>query len=93
MSRREKRSVASLGSIFLLRMFGLFLLLPVLAVYTEELPGSTPFYVGLSLGIYGLTQALLQIPYGMASDRFGRKQVITFGLLVFMAGSVISGGG
>ena len=90
MSRRERRSVASLGSIFLLRMFGLFLLLPVLAVHTQQYPNATPFYVGLALGIYGLTQALLQIPYGMASDRLGRKKVIAFGLLVFMIGSIVA---
>ncbi len=82
--------MVSLGSIFLLRMFGLFLLLPVLAVHVHQFPEATPFHIGLALGIYGLTQALFQIPYGMASDRLGRKNVIAFGLLVFMAGSVVA---
>lgn len=74
----------------MLRMLGLFLILPVFALYAEKLPGTTPFQIGLALGIYGLTQALLQIPFGMASDRFGRKPIIVLGLLVFIAGSVIA---
>ena len=90
MNQGEKRAVFSLGSIFLLRMLGLFLLLPVLAIHVQQFEDATPFYVGLALGIYGLTQAIFQIPYGMASDRLGRKRVIAFGLLVFMLGSVIA---
>jgi len=90
MDRTERRAVFSLGSILALRMLGLFLLLPILAVHTEKLDGANPFYVGLAMGIYGLTQALLQIPYGLASDRFGRKRVIAIGLLIFMLGSVIA---
>lgn len=90
MSGPTRRAVAALAGIFALRMFGLFLLLPVLAIYAAGLPASTPLLIGLALGIYGLTQGLFQIPFGMASDRFGRKPVITLGLLVFMAGSVVA---
>jgi MFS family permease len=86
----EKRAVFSLAAIFGLRLFGLFLLLPVLAIYAATLPGSTPLYVGLALGVYGLTQAMLQIPFGLLSDRIGRKKIITIGLLIFAAGSVVA---
>ena len=82
--------MAALAGIFALRMLGLFMLLPVLAIYAAQLPDGTPLLIGLALGIYGLTQALFQIPFGMASDRFGRKLVISVGLLVFMAGSVVA---
>jgi len=71
-------------------MFGVFLLLPVLAVYARDLPGSTPLLVGLTVGAYGLSQAALQIPFGLWSDREGRKRVIAIGLLVFAAGSVMA---
>lgn len=87
----ERRSALSLASIFALRMLGLFLILPVFAVFAKQLPGGhDPLLVGLTLGIYGLTQGILQIPFGMASDRFGRKPVIIIGLLIFVLGSVIS---
>ena len=90
MSAPEKKAVSALAGIFALRMFGLFLLLPVLAIYAARLPASTPLLVGLALGVYGLTQGLFQIAFGIASDRFGRKPVITAGLLVFAAGSLIA---
>lgn len=86
----ERRAIASLGTIFALRLLGLFLILPVFALYAEQLEGHTPLLVGLALGAYGLTQGILQIPYGMASDRFGRKPVIAAGLVVFAIGSVIA---
>jgi len=70
-------------------MLGLFLLLPVLALYARELPDYTPELLGLAMGAYGLTQALLQIPFGRWSDRFGRKPVIVVGLALFAAGSLI----
>jgi len=73
-----------------LRMLGLFLVLPVLALYADGLPGSTPLLIGLAVGIYGLTQALLQIPAGALSDRIGRRPVIIVGLLLFAAGSVLA---
>lgn len=86
----EKRAISSLAGIYFLRMFGLFLILPVFALYAEELEGNTPLLTGVAIGAYGLTQALLQIPFGMASDRFGRKPLITAGLLLFALGSVVA---
>lgn len=86
----ERRSIAALASVYGLRMFGLFLILPVLAIYAEQLNGATPFLMGIALGIYGITQALFQIPFGMMSDRFGRKPIILTGLTIFMFGSVVA---
>ncbi|MCF6229395.1 MAG: MFS transporter, partial [Gammaproteobacteria bacterium] len=90
MTPLEKRAVSSLASIYALRMLGLFMILPVFALYAEQLEGVTPFMVGLAIGIYGLTQAILQIPFGMLSDRFGRKPMIILGLVIFAIGSVIA---
>jgi MFS family permease len=90
MTPAERRTGATLAAIFGLRMLGLFLVLPVFAVLAKGLPGGDdPLRVGLALGAYGLTQAFLQIPFGIASDRFGRKPVIVFGLLLFAAGSFL----
>ncbi len=86
----ERRAASGLASIFAFRMVGLFMLLPVLSLYAEHFTGTTPLLMGLALGIYGLTQALFQIPFGMLSDRFGRKLVIAAGLLIFAAGSVVA---
>jgi MFS family permease len=87
----ELRASVSLASIYALRMLGLFLILPVFAVHARNLPGGDdPSLVGLALGIYGLTQGLLQIPFGIASDRWGRKPVIVAGLVVFAVGSFIA---
>jgi len=93
MTGAERRAVAGLAGIFGLRMFGLFLLLPVLAVYARGLPGSTPLLVGVAVGVYGLSQAVLQIPFGWWSDRLGRKRVIAAGLLLFALGSVVAATG
>lgn len=71
-------------------MLGLFMILPVFSLYAENLAGVTPTLVGVAIGIYGLSQAVLQIPFGMASDRLGRKPVIVFGLLLFAAGSAVA---
>ena len=87
----ELRASIGLALIFFLRMSGLFLLLPVFVLYAGDLPGATPTLIGIAFGIYGLTQAMFQVPFGMLSDRIGRKPVITLGLLVFAVGSVIAG--
>ncbi len=88
----EMRAGASLAAIFALRMFGLFLVLPVFAIHAKSVPGGDNLTrVGIAMGAYGLTQAVLQIPFGMASDRVGRKPVIIFGLIVFAAGSFLAG--
>lgn len=87
----ERRASFSLATIFALRMLGLFLILPVFAIEAGKYPGGDdPGLIGLAMGIYGLTQALLQFPFGLASDRLGRKRVIIFGLLVFAAGSALA---
>lgn len=90
MNHQESRAAFSLAGIYALRMLGLFLILPVFALYAEHLEGVTPMLVGLAIGAYGLTQALLQIPFGMLSDRIGRKPVIIGGLLIFAIGSVVA---
>ncbi|MCG8324802.1 MAG: MFS transporter [Thiotrichales bacterium] len=89
-SPQQFRTIALLGGIFFLRMFGLFILIPVLSLYALELEHATPVLIGLALGIYGLTQALFQIPLGMLSDRIGRKPVIFAGLVLFIIGSLIA---
>lgn len=90
MSALEKRATWSLASIYALRMLGLFLIMPVLSLFAEQLEGSTPFLMGLSISIYGLTQVVLQIPFGILSDRYGRKRIIIFGLILFFIGSVVA---
>jgi MFS family permease len=91
MTPLERRASFSLAAIFALRMLGLFLVLPVFALEAAKFPGGDdPSQVGLAMGIYGLTQAFLQIPFGLASDRFGRKRVIVLGLLIFAVGSVMA---
>lgn len=80
-----------LAAVFFLRMLGLFMLVPVLALYVDSLPGATPFLIGLAVGAYGLTQAALQLPFGLLSDRIGRRPVITLGLLVFALGALVAG--
>ncbi|WP_068808378.1 MFS transporter [Thauera phenolivorans] len=91
MTPDERRAGMSLAAIFALRMLGLFLILPVFAVHAKGIPGGDDLtLVGLAIGAYGLTQAFLQIAYGAASDRFGRKPVIVFGLLLFLVGSVVA---
>lgn len=91
MTATEIRASASLASIFGLRMLGLFLILPVFAVHAKSLPGGdNAMLVGLALGMYGLTQAIGQIPFGIASDRIGRKPIIVIGLLLFIIGSLIA---
>lgn len=90
LTRTERRAAESLAGIFGLRMFGLFLLYPVFAGYAHRLPGATALTIGIALGIYGLTQAMLQLPFGMLSDHIGRKPVIALGLGIFVLGSVVA---
>jgi MFS family permease len=91
MTADERRASGSLAMIFAARMLGLFLVLPVFALEAARYPGGTdPARIGLAMGIYGLTQGCLQYAYGMASDRFGRKRVIVFGLVIFAAGSFVA---
>ena len=92
MSPLEIKSSVLLASIYSLRMLGIFLILPIFAIYASDLSDKpTEFQIGLAFGIYGLTQAILQVPFGMTSDRLGRKPVIYFGLLLFIIGSFIAG--
>ena len=87
----ERRATFSLSSIFALRMLGLFLVLPVFALEARKLPGGDDVQmVGLAMGIYGLTQGILQIPFGLAADRFGRKRVMVLGLAIFALGSMLA---
>jgi MFS family permease len=86
----EIRATASLAGIFFLRMFGLFLVVPVLSLYALQLEGATPLWIGVAMGTYGLTQACLQIPFGHLSDRYGRKPIIAVGLLLFLLGSAVA---
>lgn len=93
MSAQELRAGASLAGIFGLRMLGLFLILPVFAVHAPQLAGGNDLVlVGAALGAYGLVQALLHVPFGMASDRWGRKPVMVIGLAIFAAGSFLAAG-
>jgi predicted MFS family arabinose efflux permease len=86
----EKRSIISLSGIMFFRMFGLFLVFPVFSLLARDLDGATPMLIGFALGGYGLTQAGLQIPFGLWSDRIGRKPVIAFGLILFIIGSAMA---
>ena len=90
MTPLELGAVSSLSAIMSLRLIGLFMVLPVFAPYAHNLQFATPMLAGLAMGIYGLTQCLLQIPFGMLSDRIGRKPVIAGGLLIFMLGSILA---
>ncbi|MHB0817594.1 MFS transporter [Stutzerimonas stutzeri] len=87
MNASETRAASGLAMVFAFRMLGMFMVLPVLATYGMDLQGATPALIGLAIGAYGLTQAVLQIPFGMLSDRIGRLPVIYFGLLLFALGA------
>lgn len=86
----ERKAVSSLAALYCFRMFGLFMLLPVLAVYGSDYADHSPFTLGLALGAYGLSQAFFQIPFGMMSDKYGRKPLILAGLIVFILGSIVA---
>jgi MFS family permease len=90
MQRQELRAAASLAAVFSVRLLGLFMIYPVFATYARGLDGATPYLIGEALGIYGLTQGLLQIPFGLLSDRVGRKVMIVAGLILFAAGSAVA---
>ena len=90
MTRLEFRSTVALAAVFAARLLGLFMIYPVFATYASHLRGATPTMIGIALGVYGLTQGLLQIPFGLVSDCIGRKSVIAAGLLLFAVGSVVA---
>lgn len=90
MTADERRAAFWLAGVFSLRMLGLFMILPVFALYAEQLRGNTPALAGLAIGVYGFSQAVFQIPFGFLSDRYGRKRIIYIGLLIFALGSVVA---
>ncbi|MFK8031496.1 MAG: MFS transporter [Gammaproteobacteria bacterium] len=90
LTRDENQTLLVVLGIFVMRMLGLFMLLPVMALYAASMPGATPFLVGLAVGAYGITQAALQIPFGWASDRYGRRRLLVTGLFIFGAGAIVA---
>ncbi|MBL4794233.1 MAG: MFS transporter [Pseudomonadales bacterium] len=90
MNSSERRAAFSLASLFAIRMLGLFMIMPVFSLYGGELRGADPALIGLAIGVYGLTQAMCQIPFGLLSDRIGRKPVIFGGLILFAIGGAIA---
>jgi len=90
MEKQELRAASSLAAVFSVRLLGLFMIYPVFAAYARGLAGANPYLIGEALGIYGLTQGLLQIPFGLLSDRFGRKPMIVAGLILFGIGSAVA---
>ncbi len=86
----ERKSTLSIASIYVFRMLGLFIILPIFSLYADKIIDATPTLMGAALGIYGLTQALLQIVLGVLSDKYGRKPIILFGLIIFILGSVVA---
>ncbi|MDX1756791.1 MAG: MFS transporter [Marinobacter sp.] len=92
MNALEKRSVVALASVYAMRMLGLFMVLPVFVLLADDLESATPALIGLAIGAYGLSQALLQVPFGLLSDRVGRKRMIYIGLVLFAAGSLLAAG-
>src|SRR5471032_3239764 len=90
MTPQESRATWGLGTVFYLRMLGMFMVLPVLTTYGMALTGASETLIGIAIGIYGLAQAIFQIPFGLLSDRVGRKPLIVFGLIIFCIGSVVA---
>src|ERR1700739_5026719 len=92
MKPQEFRAAAALAAVFSVRLLGLFMIYPVFAAYAGALAGANPYLIGEALGIYGLSQGLLQIPFGLLSDKVGRKFMIVLGLIVFGVGSAVAAG-
>ena len=90
MDKRELRAATSLAAVFSVRLLGLFMIYPVFGAYARDLSGATAYKIGLALGIYGLSQGLLQIPFGVLSDKIGRKTIIVLGLTLFGIGSAVA---
>nr|WP_122096123.1 MFS transporter [Rahnella rivi] len=90
MTPQESRATWGLGTVFSLRMLGMFMVLPVLTTYGMALSGASETLIGIAIGIYGLAQAVFQIPFGLMSDRVGRKPLIVFGLIIFCIGSIVA---
>ena len=90
MSSAERLFALKISLVMAVRMLGLFMLFPVMSVYAGDYDSATPFLIGMAIGIYGLTQAIFQIPFGYLSDRFGRKPILLIGLLVFLFGSIMA---
>ena len=90
MSPSETKATVGLASIYAMRMLGLFMILPVFSAFAQHMDSATPLLIGLAISAYGLTQAILQIPFGIASDHFGRKKIIALGLCLFAAGSIVA---
>ncbi len=90
MTLLELRATWGLGSVFSLRMLGMFMVLPILTSYGMHLQGASEFLVGVAIGIYGLSQAVFQVPFGLMSDKIGRKPLIVFGLIIFIIGSIVA---
>ena len=90
MDKRELRAATSLAAVFSVRLLGLFMIYPVFSDYARGLSGAIPYKIGLALGVYGLSQGLLQIPFGVLSDKFGRKVIIVLGLTLFGIGSAVA---
>lgn len=90
MTPQESRATWGLGTVFSLRMLGMFMVLPVLTTYGMKLSGASETLIGIAIGIYGLAQAVFQIPFGLLSDRVGRKPLIVFGLVIFCIGSIVA---
>ena len=90
MSSAERFFALKISLVMAIRMLGLFMLFPVMSVYAGDYESATPFLVGMAIGIYGLTQAIFQIPFGYLSDRFGSKPILLVGLLVFLLGSILA---
>ena len=90
MNSAERLFALKISLVMAVRMLGLFMLFPVMSVYAGDYESATPFLIGMAIGIYGLTQAIFQIPFGYLSDRFGRKPILIVGLLIFLLGSIMA---